>query len=136
MIFSHGRESVLQPKSSTNKPGPNATESVEEFFVDGMYTEMYFTGMSKSYSIAEARANLPAIVDQAELGNPIELTRRGKPVAVVLSRHQFELLTSRRADFLQAYRAFLEKFPLEEVGLDAEFLDSLRDRGSGRGVEL
>jgi prevent-host-death family protein len=41
--------------------------------------------MSKRYSIAEARNHLPAIVHDAERGKPIHLTRRGKPVAVLLS---------------------------------------------------
>jgi prevent-host-death family protein len=41
--------------------------------------------MPKRYSIAEARSNLPSIVGQAEAGREIELTRRGKPVAVLVS---------------------------------------------------
>ena len=45
-----------------------------------MYILMYISCMSRKYSIAEARARLPAIIDQAEAGQEIEVTRRGKPV--------------------------------------------------------
>ena len=92
--------------------------------------------MIKSYSIAEARANLPAIVDQAEVGNPIELTRRGKPVAVVVSREQYNKLTSARPRFSDALRAFRDEFDLEEVGLEPDFVASLRSPDAGRRVEL
>ena len=48
--------------------------------------------VSKRYSIAEARSNLPSIVDQAEAGHEIELTRRGKPVAVLVSLRELQRL--------------------------------------------
>ncbi|MEW6569314.1 MAG: type II toxin-antitoxin system prevent-host-death family antitoxin, partial [Chloroflexota bacterium] len=41
--------------------------------------------MTKRYSIAEARQNLAAVVHELERRARIELTRRGKPVAVMLS---------------------------------------------------
>ena len=37
--------------------------------------------MSRRHSIAEARNHLPELVRQAESGKPVELTRRGEPVA-------------------------------------------------------
>ena len=40
--------------------------------------------MAQQYSIAEARSSLPSIVDQAEAGVEIQLTRRGKPVAALM----------------------------------------------------
>ncbi len=92
--------------------------------------------MVKSYSIADARKNLPSIVDQAESGGEVQLTRRGRPVAVVLSVPEYERLTGRRVRFRDAYRAFLAKHSLKEFGLDREFVESLRDRSEGREVEL
>jgi prevent-host-death family protein len=54
--------------------------------VAGMYIWMYILrGMSKQYSIAEARRNLPTLVNEVESGTEVELTRRGTPVAVVVS---------------------------------------------------
>ena len=42
--------------------------------------------MSKSYSIAKARDQLAELVHRAEKGAAVELTRHGKPVAVILSK--------------------------------------------------
>ena len=92
--------------------------------------------VSKKYSIAEARSNLPAIVDQAEAGQEIELTRRGKPVAVVVSLRELERLRSKPARFAETYKRFLKAHPLAEVGLDQDFFASARDPDSGRKVVL
>lgn len=101
-----------------------------------MYISMYIFFMSKRYSIAEARANLPTIVDEVEAGNDVELTRRGKPVAVVISRREYERLLAERPRFADAYRGFLEKFRLDEVGIDDEFFASIRAASAGREVRL
>jgi prevent-host-death family protein len=92
--------------------------------------------MLRRYSVSRARTNLPAIVDQAEAGKQIELTRRGRPVAVVVSLREFERLRGERPAFADAYRAFLARFPLAEVGLDRGFPGSVRDRATGREVSL
>jgi len=92
--------------------------------------------MSRKYSIAEARARLPAIIDQAEAGQEVEVTRRGKPVAAVVSVRELARLRGGGAGFAAAYRSFLSKHPLDEVGLDEDFAASLRDKGSGRSVAL
>ena len=97
---------------------------------------MYIWRMAHRYSVAEARAHLPAILVQAEAGEAVELTRRGRPVAVVLSCEAFERLRSERPRFVDTYRAFLEKFPLEAVGLERDFAASVRDRSPGRQVKL
>lgn len=92
--------------------------------------------MPRRYSIAEARSQLPGLVDRAEAGQAIELTRRGKPVAVLLSLRELERLRGNRAHFGAAYRRFLETHRLDEIGIDAEAFDSTRDRGPGRKVVL
>ena len=55
--------------------------------------------MLKSYSIAEAKNRLPEIVHQAEHESPIQLTRRGKPVAVLLSQGEYERLQKGKITF-------------------------------------
>lgn len=90
----------------------------------------------KRYSIADARTSLPAIVDQAEAGLRVELTRRGKPVAVVVSLREFERLRSDRPRFGDVYEKFLERHSLEEVGFDPDFAASARAKGVGRKVDL
>jgi prevent-host-death family protein len=52
--------------------------------------------MSDAYSIAEAKNNLSGLVHEAEQGRPVRLTRRGKPVAVLISTEQYERLSKPR----------------------------------------
>jgi prevent-host-death family protein len=92
--------------------------------------------MSQRYSIAQARSNLSTIVDQAESGVEVELTRRGEPVAVVVSSREFERLRGRRLHFADAYRRFLKKYSLKEIGVESGFAASARDRTTGRKVSL
>ena len=92
--------------------------------------------MSKRYSIAEARSNLPTIVDQAENGLEVELTRRGKPVAILISPRQLERLRSDRPRFTDAYKTFLRKHSLADLNLDQDFFQSIRDKSSGRKVSV
>ena len=101
-----------------------------------MYISMYIITMSKRYSIAEARSNLPTIVDQAEAGAEVELTRRGKPVAVIISHRQLERLRSDRPRFVDAYRAFLRKHSLPDVGIENDFFQTAREKSAGRKVSL
>jgi prevent-host-death family protein len=92
--------------------------------------------MSRRYSIAEARSRLPSIVDEAESGIEVELTRRGQPVAVLVSRREFERLRGKRLHFSDAYKKFLERHSLEEIGVDDDFAASARDTTIGRKVSL
>ncbi len=97
---------------------------------------MYINGMAKRYSIAEARSNLPTIVDQVEAGQEIELTRRGKAVAVVVSLREFARLRGERPPFGESYKRFLATHALSEVGLDDDFFTAARDSTAGRAVVL
>jgi len=92
--------------------------------------------MSRRYSIAEARSSLPAIVDQAAAGQEIELTRRGKPVAVVVSLGEFVRMRGERPHFGDAYRRFLQAHVLRDVGVDEGYFEATRDRKAGRTVAL
>jgi prevent-host-death family protein len=83
--------------------------------------------MSKSYSVADARARLPKILDDVEAGKDVQLTRRGRPVAVVLSPLRYEMLCSEHTNFGDAYHAFLGRHAPEEIGLEPGFFSSLRD---------
>ena len=89
--------------------------------------------MAKQYSIADARAHLPAIVSAAAEGEDIELTRRGKSVAVVISRQRYSRLSSSRPTFSEAYKAFRNRVSRDD--LPDEFVVE-RDRSAGRSVDL
>jgi prevent-host-death family protein len=89
--------------------------------------------MARRYSIADARTKLSSIVDQVEAGQEIELTRRGKSVAVIISVREAERLRgSERAVFRDAYRRFRRTHALEDVGLEDHELASLRDHSVSR----
>jgi prevent-host-death family protein len=89
----------------------------------------------KRYSIAEARDNLAALVHDAEQADGIELTRRGKPVAVILSLTEYERLQAGRQDFWEAYQQFRDEFNLATLGLEPELFSGLRDSSPGREFE-
>lgn len=89
--------------------------------------------MVKKYSIAEARDNLPGVVHEAEAGARVELTRRGKPVAVLLSLDEYERLARGRRSFWESYAEFRREFDLAELGIDPdEIFGGLRDSSPGR----
>ena len=92
--------------------------------------------MTKSYAVADARAHLSDILDEVEAGRAVQLTRRGRAVAVVLSAEQYDALRSERSSFADAYRAFASSRALDGVGLDEAYFASLRDRGTGRRTRL
>ena len=88
--------------------------------------------MTKQYSIAQARNSLPSIVHEVEGGRSIELTRRGKPVAVVMSLRDFRDLTAGRRDFGAALAAFRATTDPRELGFTDEDFTGLRDHTRGR----
>ena len=92
--------------------------------------------MTRRYSIAEARSKLPSIIDEAESGAEVELTRHGKPVAVVISRQRFDRLAGATQPFGDAYRAFLAKHRPEDIRADDVFNRRMRPRTRGRRVSL
>ncbi len=93
--------------------------------------------MGKRHSIADARNNLPTLVREAEAGKPIELTRRGESVAVLLGRKEYERLARRSRRFSEAWREFADEIDLSALGIDPdEIFADTRDTQPGRHVEL
>ena len=102
-----------------------------------MYIFMSMNRERRRHSVAEARRHLPALIRAAEGGSTVEISRRGEPVAVLVSRQRFEDLSGGRPDFMEAYREFLRKTDLEALDLDPdEIFADVRDRSPGRDVEL
>ena len=87
--------------------------------------------MLKQYSIASARNRLPAIVHDVEGGPAVELTRRGKPVAVLLSIDEYNKIRRNNPDFFKALSRFREETDLEELRAEEVWAD-VRDRSAGR----
>ena len=69
-------------------------------------------------------------------GEEITLTRRGKPVAVLLSRREFARLQGQSVGFWKAYQAFRQQVELDRLGLGRDAVAELRDKTPGRNVKL
>jgi prevent-host-death family protein len=84
-------------------------------------------------SIADAKNRLPALIHQAEAGEPVTITRRGKPVAVVLAVQEYErmrIATTARPSFWDVVQEVRAKLAAEDAFPDwtDEEIDSWRDR--------
>ncbi len=90
----------------------------------------------QQHSIAEARSNLPKLVREAESGKPIELTRRGKGVAVLIGRKQYERLAARSRRFSEAWDDFAREVQLSDLEIDPNEVFGVRDSRPGRDVGL
>jgi len=88
--------------------------------------------MSKSYSIAEARHNLAAVVHELELEPSIRLTRRGQPVAVLVSVDEYARLQPGKRSFWNAYQSFCATVDLAAQGIDPNVFADVRDPSPGR----
>jgi prevent-host-death family protein len=89
--------------------------------------------VAKQYSVAEARNRLPELVHDAEGGAAIEITRRGRPVAVLISVTRHRRLEQSSAPLWQAIEEFRSRADLEQLDLSGLFA-GIRDRTAGRRV--
>ena len=86
-------------------------------------------------TIREAKGSLTSLIHTAEKGEPVRLTRHGKPVAVIVSNRQFQELTAQRERkdpwvFLQRWRSTL---PKSFAGISDKEVDSWRDKSPTGG---
>lgn len=81
-----------------------------------------------AWQLQEAKARLSELVKRAASQGPQEITLHGRPVAVVLSREDFERLTGSARSLVD----FMRESPLH--GLDE--LEFPRDRSPARKVAL
>jgi prevent-host-death family protein len=88
--------------------------------------------MTLRYSIAEARNHFAEIVRDLKHLSRVEVTRRGRPVAVLLSVEEYEQLCAGHVTFTDAYEAFRKTFDLTQEGIDPELFEGLRDASPGR----
>lgn len=88
--------------------------------------------MATTYSIAEARNQFAALVRDAEENNQaVQVTRRGQPVAVILSAQEYaRLLASQpKRDFWAAYKEWRQRWNVSELDLDPnEIWSDVRDQ--------
>ncbi|MHB8422365.1 MAG: type II toxin-antitoxin system Phd/YefM family antitoxin [Leptospirales bacterium] len=90
--------------------------------------------MRHSYSIAEAKSHLATVVHRAETGEIVHITRRGKPVAVLLSEEVYDrIVAGARPGIWESIQAFRQRHDEEPVEiLDSDFT-GLRSQEAERG---
>lgn len=92
--------------------------------------------MLNEASITDARSKLTRLVQEAEAGQAVRLTRRGKPVAVLVSNQEYQSLQAHaqpRRDFMR----FLQGWRREMIAKGLPFicdeeLGNLRDPSPAR----
>lgn len=74
---------------------------------------------------------------EAEAGKPVELTRRGKSVAVLVSTRDYERLIGRASRFSAAWDAFRAEVDVASLAIEPEeiFAD-VRSDSPGREPDL
>ncbi len=93
--------------------------------------------MKNRHSIADARRNLPTIIREVENGKEVELTRRGEPVAMLISAKTFRQLKSTQGGFATAYRKFRETANLIDLNLNPdELFSDVREETGGREIHF
>ncbi|MFO1351842.1 MAG: type II toxin-antitoxin system Phd/YefM family antitoxin [Gammaproteobacteria bacterium] len=88
-------------------------------------------------TITEAKNTLTRLIHQAEVGVPVYLTRRGKPVAVLLSAARYQQLVESKKGFWQS----LQEWRKEMIARGVEFpndedFTNLRAKDSRRELAL
>jgi len=94
--------------------------------------------MIPRYSVAQARDRFAEIVHGLESQPRIEVTRRGRTVAVMISVEAYEQMQAVAAaaaaatDFWASYQAFRAAHDLTRLDIGPQTFEGVRDRSSGR----
>ena len=88
-------------------------------------------------SIADAKNQLTRLIHQAERGEPVHLTRRGKPVAVLLSEDEYARLCQGQSqrNFWDLIVEMRSSPDFEPIDWTLEEVDSWRDRSPVQNFE-
>jgi len=101
-----------------------------------MYIKRETTMAANKVSVAEARQHFARLIERARQGKTIEITRRGEPVAVLLSASEYSAITGERPSFIDAMSQVRERLGVDELEIgDADF-EGLRGESPGREISL
>lgn len=93
--------------------------------------------MDREYPIAQAKDQLTQLVRLAEQGTAVRLTRRGRPVARIVSEHDFQMLKERGSAGLWAtIERFRAHANFDGDDLEDRMISSWRDRSPDRPITL
>ncbi len=102
--------------------------------------------MVNKFAIFEAKNRLTHIIREAEKGDAVELTRHGKPVAVLVGMEKFAELTGCVRSFSRVYDDFRAEWPFklaegsedltETREGDIDPFENVRSIDTGRDISL
>ena len=87
--------------------------------------------MAQQHSVAHTKNHLPALIHEVENGAQVEITRRGRSVAVLLSMAEYQRLRGERPDAWERLQQFRASHELSDLDVD-EIFPVVRDRSPGR----
>jgi len=85
-----------------------------------------------SYSIAQTRNKFTSIVHDVENLSSIEITRWGKPIAMLISIAEYQRLKAGKQNFGESYRQFRASTNWDDLDIGPEVFADVRDRSTGR----
>jgi len=91
---------------------------------------------STRVSVAEARQHFARLIKRAQQGKAIEITRRGEPVAVLISAAEYSAITGERPSFIDAAKQVRERLGVDSLNIGDSDFDGLREQSPGRDVSL
>jgi len=92
--------------------------------------------MVRQFSVAEARNRLAELIHRAEDDGPVRITRRGKPVVVLVSERDYAKISGDASGFSEAAEAFRLSLAPEDLDGIGDVLKGLRGKEEGRKVTL
>lgn len=95
---------------------------------------IYEEEVTLEFSVAQAKNQLPQLIHQTEQGMHIQITRYGKPVAILLSQAEYNRLQQAGTTFASAFQRFHQKF--QNVSLEPPDLEDLRADETGRTFQI
>lgn len=92
--------------------------------------------MAKQFTISDAKNRLPSLVHAIEQGPEIQLTRHGKPVAVLISMTQYKRFIQPPNNFWADLHSFREAVDADSLlSSDDNFFED-RPKSPGRLVDF
>lgn len=92
--------------------------------------------MDKTFPVVKARQQFANLVASAERGGVVAITRRGKPVAVMISAAQYARLSGDVRAFSEIVLELRERLDVENLQIDDGAFANLRDPSIDREVSL
>jgi prevent-host-death family protein len=89
--------------------------------------------MPKRLSVAEARNQFARVIHETEQSGPVEVTRGGRPVAVIVSIKDYRRMTVTKGGFWHAYERLHGDPTLVKVDVDPAIFEGLREELHSEG---